>query len=655
MGEEAQKRELAERLDGAFPGPILGALAECRGQVRRLGPRRRHAREERRRGAPVQHVRPRRSERRRSSPTYRKVHLFDVSLADGTSLPRERGDQRRAPSPSPPRSSASRFGLSVCYDLRFPELYRRLVDQGARVVTVPARLHAHDRQGPLARRFCGRAPSRTRSSCSRRRSTASTRAAARRTASRSSSTPGARSIAQCSEGEGYATANLDFAYQDRVRTSRPVPLASPVVMRVPLVDLAAQEAAVADAVLGVDRRGRARRAVRARRRGSRHFERWLAEECGAKHAVGVASGTDALELGLRALGIGAGDAVVTPAFSFIAAAEAIAVDRRAPRLLRRRRGDAQREREDRRGRRSTARATPACASAPSCPCTSSGCARLRRALVGARGARGARPRRRRGPGPRRARRVGAVRRQARATPAASASSRRRTSARGATAGALVTSRDDVAARVRRLRAHGATSPYVHAELGRNSRLDAAAGRRPPREDRRTCPPWQTAARPGLAFRYRAELDGLPLVLPVDPAAARGARVARVRRPDRAPRRPRRLAARSTASRRASYYPVPLHRQPCFASLDEPAAPGRRGGLPHGPRAPRLPVAPTPSSSASSSRSTFGSRSDVLPQLRLEVLARHVGPRALRLELEVLAASAAGPGRARRPAPTPSRG
>ena len=48
MGEEAQKRELAERLDGAFPGPIVGTLAELGGEARRLGPRRRHARGERR-------------------------------------------------------------------------------------------------------------------------------------------------------------------------------------------------------------------------------------------------------------------------------------------------------------------------------------------------------------------------------------------------------------------------------------------------------------------------------------------------------------------------------------------------------------------------------------------------------------------------------
>ncbi|MBI3088206.1 MAG: DegT/DnrJ/EryC1/StrS family aminotransferase [Candidatus Omnitrophica bacterium] len=53
------------------------------------------------------------------------------------------------------------------------------------------------------------------------------------------------------------------------------------------------------------------------------FEQELAAYCGAAHAVGVASGTDALELTLRACGIGPGDEVITAAFSFIASAEAI--------------------------------------------------------------------------------------------------------------------------------------------------------------------------------------------------------------------------------------------------------------------------------------------------------------------------------------------
>ena len=53
------------------------------------------------------------------------------------------------------------------------------------------------------------------------------------------------------------------------------------------------------------------------------FEREFSGYCGAKYGVGVASGTDALELALRALGIGKGDDVITPPFTFIATTEAI--------------------------------------------------------------------------------------------------------------------------------------------------------------------------------------------------------------------------------------------------------------------------------------------------------------------------------------------
>ncbi len=54
------------------------------------------------------------------------------------------------------------------------------------------------------------------------------------------------------------------------------------------------------------------------------FEAGLAGFCGAKHAIGVANGTDALILVLEALGIGPGDAVICPSFTFAATAEVVA-------------------------------------------------------------------------------------------------------------------------------------------------------------------------------------------------------------------------------------------------------------------------------------------------------------------------------------------
>src|SRR5688572_19633524 len=53
------------------------------------------------------------------------------------------------------------------------------------------------------------------------------------------------------------------------------------------------------------------------------FEAEFAAYCGTRHAVGVANGTDALTIALRALGVGPGDDVVVPSFTFYASAEAI--------------------------------------------------------------------------------------------------------------------------------------------------------------------------------------------------------------------------------------------------------------------------------------------------------------------------------------------
>lgn len=53
------------------------------------------------------------------------------------------------------------------------------------------------------------------------------------------------------------------------------------------------------------------------------FEQEFARYCGAAHAIGVANGTDALTIALQAMGVGPGDEVVVPSFTFYASAEAI--------------------------------------------------------------------------------------------------------------------------------------------------------------------------------------------------------------------------------------------------------------------------------------------------------------------------------------------
>ncbi|WP_454048564.1 DegT/DnrJ/EryC1/StrS family aminotransferase [Cellulomonas sp. Marseille-Q8402] len=92
-------------------------------------------------------------------------------------------------------------------------------------------------------------------------------------------------------------------------------------MRIPLVDLAAQHAEVAEEVrAGLDEVFATTAFVGGPAVG--RFEAAYAATVGVAHCVGVANGTDALELALRAVGVGPGDEVVLPANTFVATAEA---------------------------------------------------------------------------------------------------------------------------------------------------------------------------------------------------------------------------------------------------------------------------------------------------------------------------------------------
>jgi dTDP-4-amino-4,6-dideoxygalactose transaminase len=337
-------------------------------------------------------------------------------------------------------------------------------------------------------------------------------------------------------------------------------------MLVPLVDLASQEASTAEAAL-LAIAGVAHESAFVLGARVEEFERWLAGACGAEHAVGVASGTDALELSLRALDIGAGDAVVTPAFSFIATAEAISATGARPVFCDVDPATLNASEETMRAALDRARGAGMrvrailpvhlfgrCA--PLGP-LSVLAAREGLALIeDAAQALGARDEWGRWAG---------------GTGDTGCFSFFPTKNLGAwgDGGAVVTSHADAAARLRRLRSHGAVARYVHAELGRNSRLDALQAAvllaKTPE-----LPGWQQA-RAQAASRYKAALDGLPLVLPSDPAPPAihvwHAFVVRTRRRDE-------LAdwLKTHGIETRVYYPVPLHRQPCFAALAEPTLP-----------------------------------------------------------------------------------
>lgn len=68
---------------------------------------------------------------------YDKIHLFDVALGNGERYYESNGIEA-GDTPVVVDTPAGRLGLSVCYDMRFPELYRRLLDAGAEIVSIPS-------------------------------------------------------------------------------------------------------------------------------------------------------------------------------------------------------------------------------------------------------------------------------------------------------------------------------------------------------------------------------------------------------------------------------------------------------------------------------------------------------------------------------------
>ena len=69
---------------------------------------------------------------------YHKIHLFDVDLPDDQESYRESRSMYPGDSVQTVETPCGTLGLTICYDLRFPELFRQLVDNGATVFTVPA-------------------------------------------------------------------------------------------------------------------------------------------------------------------------------------------------------------------------------------------------------------------------------------------------------------------------------------------------------------------------------------------------------------------------------------------------------------------------------------------------------------------------------------
>ena len=69
---------------------------------------------------------------------YNKIHLFDADVEDATGQYRESADYQSGDDIKAVNTGQATLGLSICYDLRFPELYRKLFMAGANIICVPS-------------------------------------------------------------------------------------------------------------------------------------------------------------------------------------------------------------------------------------------------------------------------------------------------------------------------------------------------------------------------------------------------------------------------------------------------------------------------------------------------------------------------------------
>jgi len=298
------------------------------------------------------------------------------------------------------------------------------------------------------------------------------------------------------------------------------------------------------------------------------FEAEIAKACDSLHAVGVASGTDALILALRAAGAGPGDEVIVPAFSYIATADAVSLLGATPifcDVLPDTFNMDPAQLETRITARTRAIMPVHLYGHP---------AEMQRILPLARAAK-----------------LAVIEDAAQAIGATCGGhiagslgefgclSFFPTKNLGACgdAGMILTSSAETAARLRSLRGHGTVAhKYISEEQGWNSRLDELQAA-VLRVKLRHLAEW-TAARQSNAARYNTLLRAVPgIALPrVAPGSTHVYHQYTIRVPQR-DHVQKRLAAAGIAS--TVYYPVPLHLQPLFAHLGN-----QPGSMPQAERA-----------------------------------------------------------------------
>jgi predicted amidohydrolase len=155
----------------------------------------------------------------RTLAVYRKMHLFDIDLPGMEHLKESKAvlpgqDVVVAETPF------GRLGLSICYDVRFPELYRRLAREGARVMAVPSAFT--ERTGKDHWEVLLRA--RAIENLAYVVAAAQSGHHGRGRSSHGHAMivdPWGAILAQVPDGEGVAVADLDFERQDRLRRELP--------------------------------------------------------------------------------------------------------------------------------------------------------------------------------------------------------------------------------------------------------------------------------------------------------------------------------------------------------------------------------------------------------------------------------------------------
>jgi deaminated glutathione amidase len=148
---------------------------------------------------------------------YRKIHMFDVEV--GGVVYRESDSEEPGDRPMSCEVEGWRLGLSVCYDVRFPELYRILAVEGAELVTVPAAFTLFTGKDHWELLLRARA---VENQCYVVAANQWGLVEGKASYGRSSIVdPWGVVLAQAADEDGVITAELDRAHMERIRTSLP--------------------------------------------------------------------------------------------------------------------------------------------------------------------------------------------------------------------------------------------------------------------------------------------------------------------------------------------------------------------------------------------------------------------------------------------------